>query len=174
MPTEAKRETVAELRAEIDRAGTFIVSEYRGLKVSEIAEIRRSLRKQDVTYHVVKNRLMRIAAAGTKGEALSSLLEGPTAIAFGADEAGTAKAVLEAIRPYRIVKIKGAVIGGQVIDADGVTQLAALPPRAVLQARMAGAIISPVATLAGLLSANLRNLAYGLQQLADQKAAAQG
>ena len=172
MPTEAKRETVAELRAEIERAQTFIVSEYRGLKVSEIAEIRRSLRKQDVTYHVVKNRLMRIAAAGTKGEALTTLLEGPTAIAFGADEAGTAKAVLDAVRPFRIVKIKGAVIGGQAIDADGVLQLASLPSRAVLQARMAGAIISPVATLAGLLSANLRNLAYGLQQLADKKAAA--
>jgi large subunit ribosomal protein L10 len=172
MPTGAKRETVAELRAEIERARTFIVSEYRGLKVSEIAEIRRSLRKQDVTYHVVKNRLMRIAAAGTNGEALGPLLEGPTAIAFGADEAGTAKAVIDAIRPYRIVKIKGAVIGGQAIDVDGVTQLATLPSKAVLQARMAGAIIAPVATLAGLLSANLRNLAYGLQQLADRKAAA--
>jgi large subunit ribosomal protein L10 len=172
MPTEAKRETVAELRAEIERARTFIVSEYRGLKVSEIAEIRRSLRKQDVTYHIVKNRLLRIAAAGTNGEALGPLLEGPTAIAFGADEAGTAKAVIDAVRPYRIVKIKGAVIGGQAIDADGVTQLAALPSKAVLQARMAGAIIAPVATLAGLLSAPLRSLAYGLQQLADRKAAA--
>jgi len=172
MPTEAKRETVAELRDEISRARTFIVSEYRGLKVSELAEIRRSLRKSDVTYHVVKNRLMRIAAEGATGEALSALLEGPTAIAFGTDEAGTAKAVLDATRPYaRIVKIKGGVIGNKAIDAEGVTALAALPPREVLQARMAGAIISPVATLAGLLSANLRNFAYGLQQLADRKAA---
>ena len=172
MPTEAKRETVAELRDEISRARTFIVSEYRGLKVSELAEIRRSLRKSDVTYHVVKNRLMRIAAEGATGEALSPLLQGPTAIAFGTDEAGTAKAVLDATRPYiRIVKIKGGVIGNKTIDAEGVTALAALPPRDVLQARMAGAIISPVATLAGLLSANLRNFAYGLQQLADKKAA---
>jgi large subunit ribosomal protein L10 len=172
MPTEAKRETIAELREEVARTRTFIVSEYRGLKVSELAEIRRSLRKSDVTYHVVKNRLMRIAAEGPTGEALSPLLEGPTAIAFGTDEASTAKAVLEAVRPFtRIVKIKGGVLGTSAIDADGVTQLAALPSREVLQARMAGAIISPVATLAGLLSANLRNLAYGLQQLADQKAA---
>ena len=173
MPTEAKRETVAGLRDEISRTRTFIVSEYRGLKVSEIAEIRRSLRKNDVTYHVVKNRLMRIAAEGPTGEALAPLLEGPTAIAFGTDEAGTAKAVLEAIRPYnRVVKIKGAVLGTKAIDAEGVTMLALLPSREVLQARMAGAIISPVATLAGLLAANLRNLANGLQQLADRKAAA--
>lgn len=173
MPTEAKRETVAALRDEIARTRTFIVSEYRGLKVSELAEIRRSLRKQDVTYHVVKNRLMRIAAEGATGEALDPLLEGPTAIAFGSDEAGTAKAVLDAVRPFsRIVKIKGGVLGASRIDADGVTELAALPPRPVLQARLAGAIVSPVATMGGLLAAPLRNLAWGLQQLADKKAAA--
>ena len=173
MPTEAKREKVAELRDEISRTRTFIVSEYRGLKVSELAEIRRALRKSDVTYHVVKNRLMRIAADGPTGEALSPLLEGPTAIAFGMDEAGTAKAVLDATRPYiRVIKIKGGVLGTRAIDADGVTALAALPPRHVLQARLAGAIISPVATMAGLLAAPLRNLAYGLQQLAERKAAA--
>ena len=100
MPTEAKRETVAELREELANARTMIVSEYRGLKVKEIAEIRRALRKQDVTYRVVKNRLMRIAAEDSVGAALSPLLIGPTAIAFGTDEAGTAKAVLDATRPY--------------------------------------------------------------------------
>jgi large subunit ribosomal protein L10 len=172
MPTEAKRETVAELRDEIARTRTFIVSEYRGLKVKELAEIRRALRKDGVTYHVVKNRLMRIAAEGPTGDALSPLLEGPTAIAFGTDEAGTAKALLEATRPFnRVVKIKGGVLGTKAIDAESVVALAALPSRQVLQARLAGAIISPVATLAGLLSANLRNFAYGLQQLADKKAA---
>ncbi len=174
MPTEAKRETVAELRDEVSRTRTFIVSEYRGLKVSEIAEIRKSLRKQDVSYRVVKNRLMRLAADGATGAALSPLLEGPTAIAFGTDEAGTARAVLDATRPFRIVKIKGGVLGSTAITAEEVVALAALPSREVLQARLAGAIVSPVATLAGLLSANLRNLAYGLQQLADQRTAAGG
>ncbi len=173
MPTEAKRETVAELREAISQHRTFIVSEYRGLKVSDLAEIRRSLRKQDVTYHVVKNRLMRIAADGPLGEAMSPLLEGPTAIAFGTDEAGTAKAVLDAVRPFnRIVRIKGGVLGTSRIDAEGVTALATLPSRSVLQARLAGAMVSPISTLAGLLSANLRNLAWGLQHLADKKAAA--
>jgi large subunit ribosomal protein L10 len=171
MPTEAKRETVTELRDELSRARTLIVSEYRGLKVSELAEIRRALRKNDVTYHVVKNRLMRIAAEGPMGEALSPLLEGPTAIAFGTDEAGTAKAVLDAVRPFnRVVKIKGAVLGASAIDADGVTTLASLPPREVLQAQLAGAMVSPVAMMAGLFAAPLRNLGYALQQVADRKA----
>src|SRR5262245_65217908 len=96
MPTAAKEATVAELREELANAKTMIVSEYRGLTVKEIAEIRRALRKQDVTYRVVKNRLMRIAAEDSVGEALGPLLTGPTAIAFGTDEAATAKAVIDA------------------------------------------------------------------------------
>ncbi|MEK6721862.1 MAG: 50S ribosomal protein L10 [Chloroflexota bacterium] len=170
MPTEAKRETVAELRAELASSRTLIVSEYRGLKVGEIAEIRRALRKQDVRYRVVKNRLIRIAAADTVGEALSPLLIGPTAIAFGTDEAATAKAVIDATRPYKLVKITGAVLGDRAIGAADVVTLAGLPPREVLLAKLAGAIQSPTATFAGLLGANLRNLGNALVQVRDQRA----
>ena len=154
MPTEAKRETVAELREELANARTLIVSEYRDLKVKEIAEIRRALRKQDVTYRVVKNRLLRIAATNSVGEALSPLLIGPTAIAFGNDESGTAKAVLDATRPFaKVVRITGGVLGDRAIGADDVTRLAALPSREVLLARLAGGMQAPVSTLAGLLAA---------------------
>jgi len=170
MPTEAKEATVAELREELTNARTMIISEYRGLTVKEIAEIRRALRKQDVRYRVVKNRLLRIAAEGSVREALHPMLTGPTAIAFGADEAGTAKAVLDATRPYnKVVRIKGAVLGDKSIDADAVTRLAALPSREVLLAKLAGGMQAPVATLAGLLSAPLRNLGYALAQVAEQK-----
>jgi large subunit ribosomal protein L10 len=173
MPTEAKRETIEQLRGEIAGSTALIVSEYRGLKVSELAEIRRALRKSDVTYHVVKNRLLRIAAAETNGEALSPLLVGPTAIAIGrGDEAVAAKAVLDATRPFKVVKITGAVLGDRRIDADAVTRLATLPSRPVLQARLAGAMQAPIATLAGLLAANVRNLGYALAQVRDQKIAA--
>ncbi len=173
MPTEAKRETVAALRDEIARSSTMIVSEYRGLKVRELGEIRRTLRKQDVSYHVVKNRLMRIAANEAGSGELSSLLEGPTAIAFGTGDAGTvARAVITATRPYRVVRLKGAVVGRRAIDAEGVTRLSTLPGRDELLGRLAGAIQSPTATMAGLLAAPLRNLGYALQQVADQKAQA--
>ena len=150
----------------------MIVSEYRGLSVSELVEIRRALRKQDVSYRVVKNRLMKIAAGDEMGEALAPLLTGPTAIAFGTDEAATAKAVLDATRPYRIVRVTGGVLGGRAIDAEGVTRLATLPSREVLLAKLAGGMQSPTATLAGLLAANIRNLGYALSQVRDQKAAA--
>ncbi len=172
MPTEAKQATVAELRDDIARSRTMIVSEYRGLTVKEIAEIRRALRKQDVTYRIVKNRLMKIAAADSVGEALGPLLTGPTAIAFGTDEAGTAKAVIDAVRPYnRIVHITGGVIGTRAIDARGISQLATLPSREVLLAQLGGAFSAPASQLAGLLTANLRNLGYALAQVRDQKQA---
>ena len=170
MPTEAKQAMVAALREELANARTMIVSDYRGLTVREIAEIRRALHKQDVRYRVVKNRLMRIAAADTVGEALSPLLNGPTAIAFGTDEAATAKAVLDATRPYnKVVRITGAILGDRAIDGDAVTRLAALPSREVLLARLAGGMQAPVGTLAGLFAAPLRNLGYALAQVADQK-----
>ena len=171
MPTEAKRETIAELREVLSTSRTLIVSEYRGLTVKEIAEIRRALNKQDVSYRVVKNRLMRIAAQDSVGEALSPLLVGPTAIAFGNDESGTAKAVLEATRPYRVVTITGGVLGDRAISADAVRSLASLPSREVLLAKLAGGMQAPVAMLAGLLAANIRNLGYALSQVRDQKAA---
>jgi len=174
MPTEAKRETVAELREALAGSRTLIVSEYRGLTVKEIAEIRRALRKQDVSYRVVKNRLLRIAAQDTIGEALSPLLTGPTAIAFGTDESATAKAVIDATRPYKVVTITGAVLGTRSIDADGVRTLASLPSREILLGKLAGGMQAPVATLAGLLVANIRNLGYALSQVRDQKAAAEG
>jgi large subunit ribosomal protein L10 len=144
----------------------------RGLTVKEIAEIRRALARQDVRYRVVKNRLMKIAAQDGVGDALNPLLTGPSAIAFGTDEAATAKAVLDATRPFnRIVRITGGVLGNRAIDADAVTRLAALPAREVLLAKLAGGMQAPVAQLAGLFSAPLRNLGYALQQLAEQKAA---
>jgi large subunit ribosomal protein L10 len=172
MPTEAKQETVAELRQVLAGSRTLIVSEYRGLTVKEIAEVRRALRKSDVAYRIVKNRLVKIAAQETIGEALNPLLIGPTAIAFGDDETATAKAVIDATRPYKVVRITGGVLGDRAIDAESVTRLANLPSREVLLGRLAGGMVSPVSTLAGLLGANLRNLGSALAQVRDQKAQA--
>ena len=172
MPTEAKEAAVAELRQQLQANHTLIVSEYRGLTVREIQEIRRSLRKQDVTYRVIKNRLMKIAAADTVGSALDALLIGPTAIAFGNDEGATAKAVIDTMRPYRTVKITGALLGDRTIDADGVIRLASLPNRETLLSQIAGAFTAPLATTAGLFDAPLRDVVGLVAALADKQGAA--
>ena len=174
MPTEAKRETIDSLRAELSEHRTMIVSEYRGLKVKEISEIRRALRKSSVSYRVVKNRLMRIASQeNPAADALSSLLVGPTAIAFGNDEAATAKAVLDAVKPYgKIVKITGGVLGSSRIDADGVTRLATLPSREVLLSEALAAITAPMSTVAGLFDAPLRDVVGLVDALITERGAA--
>lgn len=171
MPTEAKQATVAELREQMASNRTLIVSEYRGLTVREIGEIRRALRKQDVAYRVVKNRLMKIAAEDSVRSALEGLLVGPTAIAFGNDEVTTAKAVIDTMRPYKQVRITGAVLGDRALDADSVTRLAALPSREALLGQAIGAITAPLAQTAGLLNASLSKTAALVQALAEQRAA---
>ena len=173
MPTEAKRETVKVLRESLDQNQTRIVSSYRGLKVSEIGEIRRSLRKSDVTLTVAKNRLMKIAAQDAGVDELVPFLRGSTAIAFGDDPGRTAKALLDAMRPYsKIVAVRGGVVGTRAFDADGVQRLSVLPSREVLLAQLAGGMQAPIATLGGLLGANLRTLGHALTQVRDAKSAA--
>jgi large subunit ribosomal protein L10 len=113
---------------------------------------------------------MRIAAQdNAAAAALSPLLVGPTAIAFGAGESATARAVLDATRPYRIVKITGGVLGSTALDAEGVTRLASLPSREVLLAEALGAITAPLAMTAGLFDAPLRDIAGLTQALIDKR-----
>lgn len=171
MPTEAKQATVAELKDELSKAKATIVADYRGLTVSDIQSVRRGLRGEGITYRVVKNRLAKIAAqqAGT-GE-LTELLVGPSALAMGSgDEVTLARTFLDAIKPYRQVVVRGAVLSGKRVDGDAVTRLATLPTREVMLGQLAGGIVSPLSSMASLLAAPLRNLGYALQQVADHKA----
>ena len=172
MPTEAKKATVAALKAELSAAKATIVADYRGLTVADIGAVRRTLRADGIKYRVVKNRLAKIAAQEAGNTELAALLEGPSALAMGGDEVALAKSFLDAIRPYRTVAIRGAVLGGRKVDADSVTRLATLPSRDVLLGQLAGSMVAPLASMASLLAAPLRNLGYALAQVAERKAKA--
>jgi large subunit ribosomal protein L10 len=173
MPTEAKRATVAVLARAFSNSPSAVVTDYRGLTVAELGRVRRELRDKGIVYRVVKNRLAKIAADEAGRAELSALLTGPSAIALGgSDESALARGLLDAVRPFRTVVIRGAVIGTTRIDGDGVTRLAALPGRQVLLAQLAGSIASPLSSMASLLSAPLRNLGYGLQHLREQRESA--
>jgi large subunit ribosomal protein L10 len=171
MPTEAKQATVAKLKDEMSRAKTTIVADYRGLTVSDISAVRRSLRGEGISYRVVKNRLAKIAAQEAGNGELAELLTGPSALAMGSgDEVVLAKTFLDAIRPFRTVAVRGAILNGKRVDGDSVTRLATLPGREALLGQLAGGFASPLSNMASLLAAPLRNLGYALQQVADQKA----
>jgi large subunit ribosomal protein L10 len=172
VPTQAKEATVAKLRDELSQAKTTIVADYRGLTVSDISAVRRGLRGQGITYRVVKNRLARIAAQEAGNNELNELLTGPSALAMGSgDEVVVARTFLDAIRPFRTIVVRGAVLNGKRIDGESVTRLSTLPGREVLLGQLAGGMASPLSTMASLLAAPLRNLGYALQQVADQKSA---
>ncbi len=174
MPTEAKQAAVAELKDALSKATTMIVADYRGLTVSDIQSVRRGLRGEGITYRVVKNRLAKIAAQEAGTSELNDLLSGPSALAMGSgDEVTLARTFLDAIRPYKQVAVRGAVLNGKRVDADAVARLATLPSRDVLLGQLAGGMASPLSSMASLLAAPLRNLGYALQQVADQKAAGQ-
>jgi len=171
MPTDTKRQAVAELAEMLRSSSAMAVADYRGLKVSEMQTVRRTLRDSGVQLHVAKNRLLKIAADEADRTELKPMLTGPTALAtIDGDEAAMAKALADAFRPYaRVVTIRGGMLGSAAIDASQLTRLATLPSRDVLLAKIAGGMAAPMTGMAAVLSANLRNLVGVLSALADKK-----
>jgi len=171
MPTDVKRQAVAELAELLRASSAMAVADYRGLKVSEMQSVRRMLRDSGVQLHVAKNRLLKIAADEADRPELKPMLTGPTALAtIDGDEATMAKALTEALRPYsRVVTVRGGMLGSQAIDAAQLTQLATLPTREVLLGKIAGGMAAPLTGMAGVLAANIRNLVGVLNAVADKK-----
>ncbi len=173
MPTDIKRQAVTELAELIRSSSAMAVADYRGLKVSEMQSVRRTLRESGVQLHIAKNRLLKIAADEADRAELKPLLEGPTALAtIDGDEAAMAKALADAFRPYsRTVTLRGGMLGSQAIDASQLTRLATLPSREILLGKIAGGMASPMTSMAGVLAANIRNLVGVLSAVADKKQA---
>ena len=169
-PRPAKVAVVNEVRERLSSADAAILTEYRGLNVSEIARLRRSLREAGGEYTIYKNTLMRLAVRELGLEELEALLLGPTAIAFvDGDAAAVAKSLRDFSRTNPALVIKGGVLGETVLSAQDANALAELPSRDQLLAQLAGAIAAPLQQLAGLLAAIPRNFAYGLRALADEQ-----
>ncbi len=168
-PRPEKVAVVEEVKERFAACDAALLTEYRGMSVKAISELRRALRPVGGEYKVYKNTLVRFAARDL-GLELDPLLTGPTAIAFvTGDAAAVAKALRDATKTNPNLVIKGGVLGTAVIDAAGVTALADLPPREVVLAQLAGAFQAPLVQMAGLLQALPRNFAYGLKALIDQR-----
>jgi large subunit ribosomal protein L10 len=164
MTTAKKVERVEEVSEKLKRASGLVITDYRGLTVAQLQDLRRKLRAGGVDYLVVKNTLARRAAAANGLEVLEAELVGPVGLAVGYDEpVVTAKLVNDYIKQARRLVIKGGLLGKQVLDADGVRQLADLPGREALLGQLAGTLNHSVAQLAGALNGAVANLANGLE-----------
>ena len=171
MPTDIKRQAVAELAELLRSSSAMAVADYRGLKVSDMQSVRRTLRDSGVELTIAKNRLLKIAADEAEVTELKPLLSGPTALAtIDGDEAAMAKALAEAFRPYsRTVTMRGGMLGSRAIDASQLTRLATLPSREILLGKIAGGMAAPMTGMDGVLAANIRNLIGVLSAVAEKK-----
>ncbi len=172
-PRAEKVAVVDEVTGKLQAADAVIVTEYRGMKVGQLAGLRRQLRDQGGEYKVYKNTLARFAAQNAGVAELADLMVGPTALAFiEGDAAAVAKVLRDAARTNPLLIIKGGSMSGKTLSAKDVEALADLPSREVLLAQFAGALQAPLVKTAGLLQALPRNFAYGLKALIEQKEAA--
>src|SRR3954452_4249024 len=161
MKREQKEQVVEELTARLRAADTLLVADYRGLTMPQIDELRSRLLESGARFTVVKNTLTRRAAEAAGTEALLTLLDGPSAIAFleaDGDMVAAAKALADSARETNVLEIRGGIMQGRTVTAAEVETLAKLPPADVLRRQVLGAIVGPLTALAGLLNAPLQNL----------------
>jgi large subunit ribosomal protein L10 len=165
---ERKEELVQKLADDLGKAQALILTDYRGLRVSELSQLRRQLRGMKSGLHIVKNTLVELALKRAGLPVPTELLEGPTAVAYcTTDIAATAKA-LEDFLKDKDIKVKGAIMSGRVLKGPEASMLANMPTREQLYGRLLGTINAPATQVVGVVAAGIRPILYLLKARAEQ------
>jgi large subunit ribosomal protein L10 len=169
MNREEKSATIQEIAAQIEASEAIFAVDYRGISVSQAADLRSKLREADASFRVVKNRLTKLAADKAGEERLAELLQGPTALTFvRGDTAQAAKAISTFNKEHDVLTYKGGFMDTTSLDAESFKAIALLPNREVLIGQFAGVVASPVTGIVRGLNALIQGLASQLGQIADQ------
>ena len=161
---EMKKAVVAEIKEKLVAAKSVVLIDYRGLTVAEVTELRNQCRKAGVEYAVLKNTMVNLAAKEAGIEGLEGFLKGPTAVAFGMEDAvAPAKVITEFIKKTKKTEVKCGLLDGQILDAAGVEALAAIPSREVLIAKIMGSMMSAVSKFVYVVEA-IRKKAAGEEE----------
>lgn len=169
MPKPVKVQAVQELEEHFRKSAAALLTEFRGMKVEEMKDLRRTLAQNGTTFKVVKNTLTRIAAKEAGFGDLIPLLKGSTAVAFVDDDpVGAAKSLDEMAKKYPALVIKGGVLDGKVLGAEAAAELARVRPREELMSQLLGLLNAPAQRLAVVLGAPVRSLAYALAAYRDK------
>ena len=169
MPTQEKTRSVEALRERLGTAKTAVLTEYRGLTVRQLADLRKQLKAASAEYRVVKNRLARVAIEGSALAALRPHLSGPIGVVIARkDPAAVAKALQGFAKTNPALQVRVGVVDGQLLDPQGLKAVADLPSREALRSQLVGAIQGPLAQLVGLLQAPQRELAFILAERGKQ------
>ena len=170
MPRPEKVQAVADIKESLEGSEAVFLTEYRGLTVKAVQELRRSLRSSGAEYKVVKMTLARRAAGEAGLSSLDEFLLGPTALAFAkSDPVATAKALKDFSKSHEVFVLKAGVLSGKVLSPEEVSRLAEIESREVLLAKIAGAAKAPLAKAAGLFASFNRSAASMFQQLLEKK-----
>ena len=174
MNKDQKAEQVTLLKDKFSRAKILVVMDYKGTKVAEMNAIRRSLEKSGGTdFQVVKNTLARLALTGTPSEGLLPLMSGPNAVMFGYDDpVAPTKVLVEAAKDVKAIEVKGGLLNGRIMSAEGVVALSKLPSREQLLAMLLGTLQAPASNFVNLLAQIPRGLLNVLTAIKEQKEAA--
>jgi large subunit ribosomal protein L10 len=169
MNQDQKAAVVEEIAGQLSAAEAVFAVDYRGLTVTQAAELRARLKDAGAVFRVVKNSLTERAAEQAGAEPLKPLLVGPTALALvQGDAALAAKALNDTARTLRLLEFKGGIMNGSALSADEIRSIARLPSREVLHGQLVGVVAAPLSGLARTLNALLAGVAVALQQIADQ------
>ena len=172
MNRSEKVDDVGVLHGELKRASVAVLAEYRGLTAGQMTRFRKAVREVDGRCRVAKNTLARLAVADTAYQPLEPMLRGPLALIVGfADPVAVAKVAIKFADEFPKLEIKGAVVGGQLVQADGVKALATLPPREVLLAQLMGLLQAPATQLLRTLNEPAAALARLVDAIGKRAAA---
>jgi len=169
---EAKRQVVEDLKSKFSSASVTIFTDYRGLTVAEMTELRSRLRKAGVELKVVKNTLARFALRECGLEEVEPYLEGPNAVVFGhQDPVEPAKIINDYIKETKKLQVKAGILDRRLMTPKDIEALAALPPKEVIIAQVLGGLQGPIRGLVYVLGANLSGLARALNAIREKKEA---
>ncbi len=167
---KAKSQNVDEIKEKIKKAESVVLVDYRGLNVEELTELRSKYREANVEYKVYKNTMMRFAFKDSGFEEFNEHLKGPNGIAFGYDDPiSAAKITSEFAKKNKNLEIKAGIVDGKIIDIDAIKDLASLPPREVLIAKVLGGFNAPIQGFANVLNGTMKGLVVALNAIAEQK-----
>ena len=167
---QGKKQVVEEIKEKVNKAQTVVVVDYRGLNVEEITELRKKYREAGVEYKVYKNTMMRFAFKDTGFEEFNQFLTGPNAVAFGYDDpVQAAKISHEFAKDHEKFEVKAGIVDGKIIDLEEIKELASLPSREVLIAKVLGGFNAPITGFVNVLQGNIRNLVYALNAIKEKQ-----
>jgi large subunit ribosomal protein L10 len=151
---QLKEAKVAEIKEKLEKAQAVVLAKYQGLTVEEDTQLRKNLREAGVEYRVYKNTLVTLAAKELGLEGIVEYLEGPVSIAFGyEDVTAPARILNDFAKDHKVLELKAGIIDGEIYDSDKIKQLATIPSKEVLIAKLLGSIKSPISSFARVLSA---------------------